>query len=51
MEENIFKPDFSNINIDRSIPTISISAVLDSMEKPFDQEGVAEKTYDNLVYN
>ena len=51
MEENIFKPDFSNINIDKSIPTISISAVLDSMEKPFDQEGVAEKTYDNNFNN
>ena len=51
MEENIFKPDFSNINIDKSIPTISISGVLDSMEKPFDQEGVAEKTYDNNFNN
>ena len=33
-------------NIDKSIPTISISAVLDSMEHPFDKEGVAEKTHD-----
>ena len=51
MEENIFKPDFSNTNIDKSIPTISISAVLDSMEHPFDKEGVAEKTHDKHFDN
>lgn len=51
MEENIFKPDFSNTNIDKSIPTISISAVLDSMERPFDKEGVAEKTHDKHFNN
>ena len=41
----MFKPDFSNLDIDRSIPTISISAVLDSMEKEFDRERVVELTY------
>lgn len=39
------KPDFSNINIDKIIPTVSISAILGMLEKPFDQLGVAEKTY------
>lgn len=38
-------PDFSNVNVDRSIPTVSISAILGMLEKPFDQQGVAEKTY------
>lgn len=50
MEENI-KLDFSNVNINRIIPTLSISAVLDSMEKPFDKEGVARKTYENHFNN
>ena len=44
--EEIFKPDFSNINIDHKIPTISISSILGMLEKPFDREGVAQKTYD-----
>ncbi len=51
MEETIFKPDFSNENIDKSLNIISISAVLDSMEHPFDKEGVAEKTYDRHYNN
>ena len=40
------KPDFSNINVDRSLPTVSISAVLGMLEEPFDQLGVAQKTHD-----
>ncbi len=49
--ENILKLDFSNINIDRTLPKISISNVLDSLEHPFDQEGVAQKTYDKNFNN
>ena len=45
------KPDFSNINIDRTIPTISISAILGMLEEPFDKEGIAQKTYDNNFNN
>lgn len=45
------KPDFSNINIDRTIPTISISAILGMLEEPFDKEGIAQKTFDNNFNN
>ena len=41
-----FKPSFANINIDPKIPTISITSILGMLEKPFDREGVAQKTYD-----
>ena len=47
----MFKPDFSNLDIDRSIPTISISAVLDSMEKEFDRDRVVELTYNKHFNN
>ena len=50
MDENI-KLDFSNNNIDLNIPTISISQVLDSLEVPFDKEGVAQKTHDKHFDN
>ena len=49
--EEIFKPDFSNINIDKTIPTISISAVLGMLEKPFDKMGIAQKTFNNHFNN
>ena len=42
--------DFSNVNIDKTLPKISITDVLNSLEHPFDQEGVAEKTY-NKYFN
>lgn len=45
------KPDFSNINIDRTIPTISISAILGMLEEPFDKEGIAQKTFENHFNN
>lgn len=47
----MFKPDFSNKNIDKTINKISISQVLDSLEHPFDQEGVAQKTHDKHFDN
>ena len=40
-----FKPNFLNKSIDRTLPTISISSVLGMIQEPFDQEGVAEKTF------
>ena len=45
------KPDFSNINIDRTIPTISISVILGMLEEPFDKEGVAQKTFEKHFNN
>ena len=51
MKENIFKPDFSNAWVNRNIPMISISNVLDSLEHPFDQQGVAEKTFNKHFNN
>lgn len=45
------KPDFTNVNIDRTIPTVSISAVLGMIEEPFDKEGVAQKTFDKHFNN
>lgn len=36
--------DFSNNNIDKSIPYISISQVLEQIQEPFDQIGMSEKT-------
>ena len=45
-----FDIDFSNATIDRNIPTISITNVLDTLERPFDRDAVAEKTF-NKHYN
>lgn len=45
------KPDFITQNIDRTIPTISISAILGMLEEPFDKEGIAQKTFDNNFNN
>lgn len=39
------KPNFSNVNIDRTIPTISISTILGMIEEPFDRDRVVELTY------
>ena len=46
-----YKLDFSNVNIDRTLPKISITDVLNSLEHPFDQEGVAQKTHDKHFNN
>lgn len=48
---NMFDLDFSNLDIDKSIPTISISAILSYLETPFDQKGVATKTYERHYNN
>lgn len=45
------KLDFSNINIDKTIPKISITEVLNLLEHPFDQEEVAQKTHDKHFNN
>lgn len=47
----IKKLDFSNVNIDHTLPKISISTVLDSLERPFDKIGVAQKTHDKHYDN
>lgn len=46
-----FKIDFSNRNIDKNIPTISISSILAYLETPFDQIGVATKTFEKHYNN
>lgn len=38
--------DFSNKNIEKTIPYISLSGVLEQIQEPFDQIGVATKTYE-----
>ena len=43
--EEIFKPDFSNINVDRTLKTISISSVLGYLTHPFERDKVVEATY------
>ena len=43
--------DFSNNGIDYSVPTLSISAVLGLIQKPFDQKSVAEKTFNKHFNN
>lgn len=39
------KPDFSNVNVDRTLPTISISTILGMIQEPFDRDRVADLTY------
>lgn len=51
IKETIFKPDFSNENIDYSLPRISITECLNMLETPFDKEGVAQKTYEKNFNN
>ena len=46
-----FEIDFSNSDIDRNLPKISITDVLNSLEHPFDQQGVAQKTHDKHFNN
>lgn len=48
--EEIFKPDFSNVNIDKTLPSISISAILSYIAHPFERDKVVEATY-NKHYN
>ena len=43
--------DFSNSFVDRSLPTISISKIIELLQEPFDQKGVAEKTYNKHFNN
>lgn len=46
-----FTPNFLNKYIDRTLPTISISKILEMIQEPFDQKGVAQKTYDKHFNN
>ena len=43
--------DFSNSNIDKTKPHISISEVLGMLVEPFDSKGVAQKTHDKHFNN
>lgn len=45
------KPDFSNIDVDYSLPRISISSVLGMIEEPFDRDRVVELTYNKHFNN
>ena len=38
-------PSFDNSFVDKTLPTISISNILSMLQEPFDQKGVAEKTF------
>lgn len=49
--EEFKQPDFSNINIDRTLPTVNITTILGMLEEPFDQIGVAEKTFNKHFNN
>lgn len=46
MENTNIKLDFSNSYVNKGLPTLSISAILGMIEKLFDREGVAQKTFD-----
>ena len=48
LENNL---DFSNSNIDKTKPYLSISEVLGMLQEEFDREGVAQKTYDKNYNN
>lgn len=39
------RPSFDNSFVDRSAPMVSISTILGLLQEPFDQQGVAEKTF------
>ena len=41
-----FDLGFSNVNIDKTLPMVSITSILGMLTEPFDKEGVAKKTYD-----
>ena len=43
--------DFSNLNIDTNIKKVSISNALDMLFTPFDQETVAQNTYNKHFNN
>ena len=43
--------DFSNLNIDKNIKKVSISNALDMLFTPFDQESVAQNTYNKHFNN
>lgn len=45
------KPDFSNVNVDYSLPRISISQVLTMIQEPFDRDKVVELTYNKHFNN
>lgn len=39
------RPSFDNSFVDKTLPTTSISTILSMLQEPFDQKGVAEKTF------
>ena len=43
--------DFSNKNVDKTLPYISISELLSMLQEPFDQKAVAQKTFDKHFNN
>lgn len=45
------KPNFSNVNVDYTLPRISISTLLGMIEEPFDRERVVELTYNKHFNN
>lgn len=45
------KPDFTNININRSLPKISISTILGMIQEPFDRDRVVELTFNKHFNN
>lgn len=53
MKENLDQNllDFTNSDIDKSLPTISITDCLDYLEWAFDKEGVAQNTYNKNFNN
>ena len=40
------RPSFDNSFVDKTLPTTSISTILSMVQEPFDQKGVAQKTFD-----
>ena len=47
----MYKIDFSNDWVDKSLPYISISQILGLLSEPFDRDGVAQKTFDKNYNN
>ena len=39
-------PTFDNSFVDKTLPTTSISTILGMVQEPFDQKGVAQKTFE-----
>lgn len=47
----IYKPDFSNTNVDYSLPRISISEILNLIQKPFERDRAVEATFNKHFNN